>query len=351
MCLRAGCEMLHITTRFPKDCAKRLSKEKDWNTMKSRVRIYGLDLRHIPSVIKFCDYLSNNFKRLDIIINNAAQTIRRPPNFFEKIAKEELSVTWEEMGELKDVLPRDFVMEDVANLSNMMLTQGSNQRVHIEEESTVSTVNNPLSSLKALQEENNISASAILTMIPTSEDDHVHLNDPKHFPEGTDINNEQIDLRHKTTWTLKLHEVSLVEFMEVQTVNSTAPFVIVGKLREMMKRDRTVDKFIINVSSMEGQFYKPFKSVTHPHTNMAKASLNMMTRTSGLDYARDGIYMNSVDTGWVTNENASFDVKKFTPPLDEIDGAARVMDPIFESIRTKDCKHSLFYKDYKSVFW
>jgi NAD(P)-dependent dehydrogenase (short-subunit alcohol dehydrogenase family) len=189
-------------------------------------------------------------------------------------------------------------------------------------------------------------------MIPTSEDDHHHIRDPKHFPEGSDVNNEGIDLREKNTWALKLDEVSLVEFMEVQTINSTAPFIIVGKLREMMKRDSDInDKFIINVSSMEGQFYKPFKAVTHPHTNMAKASLNMMTRTSGLDYARDNIYMNSVDTGWITNENANFWEKQFTPPLDEVDGAARVLAPIWDALRTKECKHSLFYKDYKSVFW
>ncbi len=154
--MRAGCAMLHITTRFPKDCAKRLAKESDWESMKSRVRIYGLDLRHIPSVIKFCDYLSTTFDRLDIIINNAAQTIRRPPNFFQQIAKEELSITWEEMGELKNVLPRDFVMEDVSNLSNMMLTQENNPK----EETTISIVQDSLSSLRALKEETNVSASA-----------------------------------------------------------------------------------------------------------------------------------------------------------------------------------------------
>jgi NAD(P)-dependent dehydrogenase (short-subunit alcohol dehydrogenase family) len=113
------------------------------------------------------------------------------------------------------------------------------------------------------------------------------MSNPKHFPSNcTDINEEQVDLRTKNTWKLRLNEVSLVEYMEVQTVNSTAPFVIVGRLREMMKKNPNVDKYIINVSSMEGQFYKSFKATTHPHTNMAKAALNMMTRTSGLDYAK-----------------------------------------------------------------
>lgn len=36
---------------------------------------------------------------------------------------------------------------------------------------------------------------------------------------------------------------------------------------------------------------------------MAKASLNMMTRTSAADYANDSIWMTAVDTGWVTDEN------------------------------------------------
>jgi NAD(P)-dependent dehydrogenase (short-subunit alcohol dehydrogenase family) len=118
-----------------------------------------------------------------------------------------------------------------------------------------------------------------------------------------------------------------------------------------MTRTAATDKWIINVSSMEGQFYKIYKGSTHPHTNMAKAALNMMTRTCGSDFATDRIWMNSVDTGWVSDENPNSWNREFTCPLDELDGAMRVLDPIFTSVQTgKNC-HSLFFKDYQSVLW
>ena len=85
---------------------------------------------------------------------------------------------------------------------------------------------------------------------------------------------------------------------------------------------------------MEGQFYRATKTDKHPHTNMAKAALNMMTRTSAPDFVKDGIHMNAVDTGWVTDEDPAVHAARkaeegFSPPLDIIDGAARIVDPIF----------------------
>ena len=76
-----------------------------------------------------------------------------------------------------------------------------------------------------------------------------------------------------------------------------------ARLKPLMLRTPERDKHIVNVSAVEGQFYRKFKTTRHPHTNMAKAALNMMTRTSATDYAADGIHMNSVDTGWVTDED------------------------------------------------
>lgn len=46
------------------------------------------------------------------------------------------------------------------------------------------------------------------------------------------------------------------------------------------------DRYIVNVSAMEGQFYRKNKSSKHPHTNMAKAALNMMTRTCANEFAK-----------------------------------------------------------------
>ena len=157
----------------------------------------------------------------------------------------------------------------------------------------------------------------------------------KHlFPEGRlDQDLQQVDLRGRNSWRLLLAEVSSVELLEVQLVNAVAPFIINARLKPLMLRTPERDKHIVNVSAVEGQFYRNFKTTRHPHTNMAKAALNMMTRTSATDYHADGIHMNSVDTGWVTDEDpveiaARKTVEqRFHPPLDIVDGAARIVDP------------------------
>jgi NAD(P)-dependent dehydrogenase (short-subunit alcohol dehydrogenase family) len=178
------------------------------------------------------------------------------------------------------------------------------------------------------------------------------------FPEGRyDADQQQIDLRGINSWRLTLAEVPTVEMLEVQLVNAVAPFLLNARLKPLMLRHPTFDKHIVNVSAMEGQFYRPFKTDKHPHTNMAKAALNMMTRTSAPDYAKDGIYMNSVDTGWVTDEDpAAIAARKveehgFHPPLDIVDGAARICDPIFSGLRTGQHVWGQFLKDYLPTDW
>jgi len=152
-------------------------------------------------------------------------------------------------------------------------------------------------------------------------------------------------------------EVPSVELLEVQLVNAIAPFIINARLKPLMLRTPERDKHIVNVSAMEGQFYRSFKTTRHPHTNMAKAALNMMTRTSAADYHNDGIHMNSVDTGWVTDEDpAGLAAKKvieerFHPPLDIIDGAARIVDPIISGINIGEHVWGQFLKDYRPTDW
>src|SRR5687767_3594282 len=178
------------------------------------------------------------------------------------------------------------------------------------------------------------------------------------FPEGRlDQDLQQIDLRGRNSWRLLLHEVSTVELLEVQLVNAVAPFVINARLKPLMLRTANRDKHIVNVSAVEGQFYRTSKTTRHPHTNMAKAALNMMTRTSAADYVADGIHMNSVDTGWVTDEDpAAIAARKivehrFHPPLDIVDGAARIADPIIDGVNTGQHVWGQFLKDYKPTDW
>jgi NAD(P)-dependent dehydrogenase (short-subunit alcohol dehydrogenase family) len=154
-----------------------------------------------------------------------------------------------------------------------------------------------------------------------------------------------------------MDEVPSIELLEVHLVNAVAPFVLNARLLPLMKRVETRDTHVVNVSAMEGQFYRAFKTDRHPHTNMAKAALNMLTRTSAADVAQHGVHMNSVDTGWITDEDpAHIAARKieehgFSPPLDVVDGAARICDPIFDGFLSGTHRWGLFFKDYAPTAW
>jgi len=287
--LRDGARVI-VTTRFPCDCRHRFSQESDFDNWSSRLQIYGLDLRHIPTVEDFVKHLFNTEPCLDIIINNAAQTIKRPLAFYQHL-----------LAKKSD----NFLLEaQTQSDQNLTTTQA-------------------------------------------------------YFPNNIfDADGQQLDLRPLNSWLLRLEEVSTLEMLEVQLVNNIAPFILNSQLKSLMMKSKFQRRFIINVSAMEGQFNRESKTIYHPHTNMAKAALNMMTRTSASDYVQDSIYMNSVDTGWITDENPYpkknylQENRGFYTPLDVIDGMSRIYDPIVQGIENiNEPVYGQFLKDYFPHSW
>ncbi|MBC7429135.1 MAG: SDR family oxidoreductase [Bacteriovorax sp.] len=340
MMLRSGATVI-ATTRFPVDSAMRYAKESDFHEWKNRLHIHGLDLRHTPSVEIFASFIEHKFDRLDILINNAAQTVRRPPGFYTHLMENELLNYHDINSEAQLLLKNhnDFKNEltqltrgDVSNESAMPVTwHGVGPGVGIR-------------------------ASAQLSQIPYTYDNSLVAEEV--FPEGQlDADLQQVDLRATNSWRLRLGEIQTPEMLEVQLVNAVAPFVLCNRLVHVMRRDFTGKKHIVNVTAMEGKFYRFKKEDRHPHTNMAKAALNMMTHTSASDFAKDGIFMNAVDTGWVTDEDPA-EISKhkqavhdFQPPLDIVDGAARICDPFIDGINSGKHWCGQFLKDYKPIDW
>lgn len=302
--LRKGATVL-ITTRFPVDAIMRYSKERDYTEWSDRLMVYGIDFRDIREVEKMITWINGALPHLDILINNAAQTIARPEEYYRHLRKLE--------NREEHCLPEP----ERKALYNIMHSR---------------TIHNN---------------KGIMKMV--------------FSPAGVDENGFQADFRHKNSWISKADEISTKEFLEVQLINVTVPFLLCSRLTGLMRKSPLKKRFIVNVSAMEGRFSKRNKNAFHPHTNMAKASLNMLTRTIAESYKRMGIYVNSVDTGWITDENPypiALRNKKsgFIPPLDAIDGAVRVCEPFLgyyedKESRKKEPEYGKFLKDFHPIAW
>ena len=315
--LRDGADTT-ITTRFPTDAVRRFRAMPDSEDWLHRLTIVGIDLRDPAQVVALADSVAAKGP-LDVLINNAAQTVRRTPgSYAQLIAAESVPLPPGPTPEVVDL-----------GHGPLQLTQGEATEQHSFDAHNLTAL--------ALT-----SGSASLDRVAA----------------GTAIDAGGLvpDLDAVNSWTQRVHEVDALELLEVQLCNVTAPFVLVSRLRPSLAASPARRTYVVNVSAMEGQFARGYKGPGHPHTNMAKAALNMLTRTSAREMLEtDGILMTSVDTGWITDERphptkSRLADEGFHAPLDLVDGAARVYDPIVRGEAGEDV-FGVFLKDYSPSPW
>lgn len=315
--LRAGATVIG-TTRFPNSAVSSFRNEKDFDEWKDHLQIYGLDLRDVVSLEAFCQYLKHKFGHvgIDIIINNACQTVRRPTAYYKPLVEKEETL-WHERDHVHtnillscvefERIRRQLMISHASPLvienqpkqtsllpPNEVEVNSRYPNVIINDaiipsstQSYVIVEKDGLDLKDSSFEATGIAFSAAMTQTCLLPDDvGIHSS---HLPPGlSDINGQQLDLRTTNSWILKMGEVSTPEIMECIFINALAPFVLNSRLKPLMttpNTDTRPDRYIINVSAMEGKFYR-YKTPNHPHTNMAKAALNMLTRTSSEDLAR-----------------------------------------------------------------
>mmetsp|Transcript_22694 Transcript_22694/g.40627 ORF Transcript_22694/g.40627 Transcript_22694/m.40627 type:complete len:676 (-) Transcript_22694:20-2047(-) len=402
--LRAGATVV-ATTRFPNNAVAAYRREKDFEEWKGRLHVYALDFRDVTGLEAFTRFLKVTYgdQGIDMLINNACQTVRRPGGYYMPLVEREGEL-WTKGDEVhRDILRgcteferirRRLVTEhsrpghDAKNGGNLLsagfgasgqekLLIGTDSKRHDEGQTIAANTTdsqeivanqNTSTNNHAPFESTGISHSAAMSQMAIVPED-VGV-DEKIMPPGlSDINGQQLDLRSNNSWLLKMDQVSTPEIMECMFINAIAPFVLNSRLKPLMEAPmgdvNRPDRYIINVSAMEGKFYR-YKMPNHPHTNMAKAALNMLTRTSSEELAKKSrIFMNSVDTGWINDENPLEKASKiaetnnFQTPIDEVDAAARILDPVFVGVNldkeTKGRKsvkdYGKFFKDYKETEW
>ncbi|WP_299621232.1 SDR family oxidoreductase [uncultured Tenacibaculum sp.] len=295
--LRANANVV-VTSRFPASALDQFKKEEDYNDWKDKLIVYGLDLRNLTAVKEFIKFYKSSYSTLNILINNAAQTIKYNDTYYTPLVQQEQKL----------LLNSD---ENLCIANTTSVLQETNLLVNSEE-----------------------------------------YQDFKMNRFG-----QPIDTREKTSWNSTLEEVSMYELLEVNLINQISPYFLIKELTPLFSKSKFNKRFIINVTSSEGQFSYNNKTIFHPHTNMTKAALNMMTRTSGKQFEKDhNVLMYAVDVGWIsTGAKEILREKQFKrgyiPPLDSADGAARILQPILEGIQEKPILAGTLLKNYKIENW
>ncbi len=315
-----------ITTRFPRDAVRRFTSLPDSPEWIDRLRVVGIDLRDPAQVIALAESVAAQGP-LDILINNAAQTVRRSPGAYSKLVDAELAPLpdgrlpeMETFGHTNDAHPQALERSVAAH---PILAAASAKADELTEQAMTAGS----SSLERLAAGTAIDAGGLIP-------DHASVN----------------------SWVQSVDQVDPLEMLEVQLANETAPFILISKLRPALAASSARRTYIVNVSAMEGVFGRGYKGPGHPHTNMAKAAVNMLTRTSSRElFESDRILMTSVDTGWITDERphptkVRLAEEGFHAPLDLVDGAARVYDPIVRGEGGEDL-FGVFLKDYSPGSW
>jgi len=353
--LRDGAEVA-VTTRFPRDAARRYAAMPDFADWADRLTVHGLDLLDLPAVLDFVELTRQRPGGLDILVNNAAQTLYRPGAYHREVRAAEdapllgpaTRLTVHASRKRAPAL-RDPLAPTTHTAPHLTALETSPTAAH---DASLTAAHNA-SHLKAHKTAPAVAHEALFAA--AREASHLAAHDALFPATLTDETGQQLDLRATNSWVLRDADVSPQEWLQVHVVNAFAPFLLTSRLRPLLAASPHARRHVVQVSAMEGSFSRSAKTFRHPHTNMAKASLNMLVRTVAADYARDGILMNAVDTGWVTDErpHPSKQAQRslgFRPPLDVIDGAARVYHPIVAAERGEPLIGQ-FLKDYRSVPW
>ena len=388
--LRAGATVV-TTTRFPCDAAKRYAAEPDFHRWHARLSIVGpLELSDLALVERFCDALLESLPRLDVLINNAAQTLTRPAGWHVRMAQlEERSAA--DLPPRAQMLLRspsrvrggaialdeapaaaaaavaaaaaaaDAAAAAAASASAAAEDAGAGGALSrvAQGGSALSSAPLPSSSAPSLR------ADALVSRGPSAtaaeeEEARVPREMMAAFPANhLDESRQPLDLSGVNSWSRRLGEIGTLEMAQTLAANAAAPFVLCNRLAPLLRRSAVASdadgsggaatrggrcSLVVNVTAVEGKFSVGKKSHAHPHTNMGKAALNMLTFTSAQSlYQQYQTLMNSVDTGWVTDMapcavgvTSARHATWVGPPLDEVDGAARVLDPVFCHLKQPD---------------